>query len=85
MYISGSVLLKVLLLGFLIVVKAVECDAVEAIKKKKFRVVLRDIEDSVYCLPFENSMMFQVSQRNFYQSLLFYQRKAIKSSCVPVF
>lgn len=50
--------------------------------KKDFRVVLRDIETSVYCLPFENSMMFQVSQLNFYQSLLFYQRKAIKSSCV---
>lgn len=27
-------------------------------------------------------MMFQVSQLTFYQSLLFYQRKAIKSSCV---
>lgn len=52
------------------------------LKKKTFRVVLRDIENSVYCLPFENSMMFQVSQLNFYQSLLFYQRKAIKSSCV---
>lgn len=50
--------------------------------KKNFRVVLRDIENSVYCLPFENSMMFQVSQLNFYQSLLFYQRKAIKSSYV---
>lgn len=74
MCILGSVLHMLLLLGFLTVVKNVECDAIET---KKTLELFSEIKKKIVCFLW----CFRFSELNFYRSL-FYEKKAIKSSCV---